>query len=194
MSIEKTVNKNNMKRLKMLLTLNDEVVSQREIKLPSYRREHMESEYFFHAMKKYVRWIETELGFKQQILHFYTNDYPLKTCGFFKGKEFREEIPYSEVNKLDWLTKRTSPEGLYFKFNLLVDDKPVYEQHIRADIYDDFILKNADVTNPKSQITQEELNEMSFSVFIRYILQHERSDLFMCAFNDLDALFCDLNE
>lgn len=192
MSTEKVGNRNNGHKLKMLLSFNDEVVSQKELYLSSYRRSHIMTEYFMHTMRKYCSWIERELAFKQQILHFYTNDYPLKTCGFFKSPSEREEIPYSEKNKLDWLTKRTSKEDAVFKFNFLVDDAPVYEQHIRADIYDDFIIKNADVTNPKSHVKKEVLNDMNFNTFIYYILQHERSNLFEDAFSDLDALFCEL--
>ena len=181
-------------RFQFLLWVNDNIICQRYFKINGYNSDSLRSLQFKETMDKVVEMIKEDLVSKSRIFMWYTREEPIKMTGFannldacdrddisvlispdFKGKielsndeivdktyfeyPLEMEDPYSDNEKLQ-------PWDVTFKFQMVVDENPVYERIWDGTVYPKYVRNGVDLTNSDILYRDKEPSSLHFSYAI----------------------------
>lgn len=181
-------------RFQFLLWVNENIICQRYFKINGFNNDSLESVEFKETMDRVVGMIQSDLISKSRIFMWYTREEPVKLCGFtsnlgkcnwvdiahltsaqYDGKvelsngevieksyfEYPEDMidTYSDNEKLpQW--------DVTFKFQMLVDEKPVYERIWDGTVYPKYVRNGVDLTNSDVLYKDKEPSSLHFSFAI----------------------------
>lgn len=181
-------------RFQFLLWVNDNIICQRYFKINGYNNDSLRSLQFKETMDNVVSMIQDDLISKSRIFMWYTEKKPIKMSGFIKNYEdcnetdvilltsdkFDGKVQLSNNSVVD---KRyfSYPEGMEdsysdneklpewdvtFKFQMLVDEKPVYERIWDGTVYPKYVRNGVDLTNSDAMYKDREPSSLHFSFAI----------------------------
>lgn len=192
-------------RFQFILWANDNIVCQRYFKVNGYNNESLKSLEFKETMDRIVGLIQKDLVSKSRVFMWYTREEPIKLTGFANNLDNVEDTdvvllthPQYEgsvqlsngeiVNK----THFTYPEELEdtytdneklpeyevtFKFQMLVDEKPVYESIWDGTVYPKYVRNGVDLSNSDSSYRDREPSSLHFSFAIIRHMTYGKIDL-----------------
>ena len=192
-------------RFQFLLWVNDNIICQRYFKINGYNNDSLRSLEFKDTMDEIVRTIQEDLISKSRIFMWYTNEEPIKMTGFVNDLENRGEDDVILLTSTNYkgpveLTDGTVvdktyfsyPEGMEdsysdnellpeydvtFKFQMLVDEKPVYERIWDGTVYPKYVRNGVDLTNSDSLYKDKEPSSLHFSFAIIRHMTYGKIDL-----------------
>lgn len=192
-------------RFQFLLWVNDNIICQRYFKINGYNNDSLRSLEFKETMDDIVQMIKDDLVSKSRVFMWYTREEPIKMTGFLCNMEncessdvslltlpeYNGEVQLSDgtvVNK----TYFSYPEGMEdsysdnellpeydvtFKFQMLVDEKPVYERIWDGTVYPKYVRNGVDLTNSDSLYKDKDPSSLHFSFAIIRHMTYGKIDL-----------------
>lgn len=181
-------------RFQFLLWVNDNIICQRYFKINGFNNDSLRSLQFKETMDSIVRMIQDDLLSKSRIFMWYTREEPIKMTGFIKNYENCDEsdvilltsdnygdkvqlsdgtivdkqyFSYPEGMKDSYSDNEKLPEwDVTFKFQMLVDEKPVYERIWDGTVYPKYVRNGVDLTNSDVLYKDKEPSSLHFSFAI----------------------------
>ena len=181
-------------RFQFLLWVNDNIICQRYFKINGYNNDSLKSLQFKETMDNVIEMIKEDLVSKSRIFMWYTRDEPVKMCGFLNNydglddsdvslltlPDYDGEITLSDgrVVKKEYFTYNEGTEDMYsdnenlpnwgvtFKFQMLVDEHPVYERIWDGTVYPKYVRNGVDLTNSDILYRDKEPSSLHFSYAI----------------------------
>lgn len=153
-------------RFQFLLSVNDNIICQRYFKINGYNPKSLQSLELKYTLDECIEMIKEDLVSKSRIFMWYTRDEPIKMTGFGENEEvtyfkYDEGVTdsYSDNEKLN-------PYEVTFKFQLLVDEKVVYEIIWDGTDYPKYVRNGVDLTNSDALYKDKEPLSLHFSIAI----------------------------
>lgn len=181
-------------RFQFLLWVNDNIICQRYFKINGFNNDSLRSLQFKETMDSVVRMIQDDLLSKSRIFMWYTREEPIKMTGFIKNYENCDEsdvilltfnnyggkvqlsdgtivdkqyFSYPEGMEDSYSDNEKLPEwDVTFKFQMLVDEKPVYERIWDGTVYPKYVRNGVDLTNSDVLYKDKEPSSLHFSFAI----------------------------
>jgi len=181
-------------RFQFLLWVNDNIICQRYFKINGFNNDSLRSLQFKETMDSVVRMIQDDLLSKSRIFMWYTREEPIKMTGFIKNYENCNEsdvilltsdnyggkvqlsdgtivdkqyFSYPEGMEDSYSDNEKLPEwDVTFKFQMLVDEKPVYERIWDGTVYPKYVRNGVDLTNSDVLYKDKEPSSLHFSFAI----------------------------
>ena len=181
-------------RFQFLLWVNDNIICQRYFKINGYNNDSLRSLEFKETMDNVVRMIQDDLLSKSRIFMWYTREEPIQMTGFVNDIESRGETDvilltsptyngdveltdgtivnktyfnYPEGTEDSYSDNEKLPEwDVTFKFQMLVDEKPVYERIWDGTVYPKYVRNGVDLTNSDVLYKDKEPSSLHFSYAI----------------------------
>ena len=181
-------------RFQFLLWVNDNIICQRYFKINGFNNDSLRSLQFKETMDSVVRMIQDDLLSKSRIFMWYTREEPIKMTGFIKNYENCDEsdvilltsdnyggkvqlsdgtivdkqyFSYPEGMEDSYSDNEKLPEwDVTFKFQMLVDEKPVYERIWDGTVYPKYVRNGVDLTNSDALYKDKEPSSLHFSFAI----------------------------
>ena len=185
-------------RFQFLLWINENIICQRFFKINGYNNKSVGSLEFKETMDNVTKMIQDDLNSKSRVFMWYTTDEPLKMTGFVGNIEERNpsdvvlltskkfdgniELSDGKVIKKTYFYYPENVENNYidndsvedwdvtFKFQMIVDDKPVYERIWDGKVYPKYVRNGVDLTNSDAAFRDREPSSLHFnSAIVRYM-------------------------
>ena len=181
-------------RFQFLLWVNDNIICQRYFKINGFNNDSLRSLQFKETMDSVVRMIQDDLLSKSRIFMWYTREEPIKMTGCIKNYENCDEsdvilltsdnyvgkvqlsdgtivdkqyFSYPEGMEDSYSDNKKLPEwDVTFKFQMLVDEKPVYERIWDGTVYPKYVRNGVDLTNSDVLYKDKEPSSLHFSFAI----------------------------
>lgn len=181
-------------RFQFLLWVNDNIICQRYFKINGYNNDSLRSLEFKETMDNVTSMIQSDLISKSRIFMWYTREEPIKMTGFSSDIDSCDDsdvirLTSSNYNGRVELSNGTVveksyfnyPEGMEdsysdneklhewevtFKFQMLVDEKPVYERIWDGTVYPKYVRNGVDLTNSDVLYKDKEPSSLHFSYAI----------------------------
>lgn len=181
-------------RFQFLLWVNDNIICQRYFKINGFNNDSLRSLQFKETMDSVVRMIQDDLLSKSRIFMWYTREEPIKMTGCIKNYENCDESDVILLTSDNYVGKVqlsdgtivdkqyfSYPEGMEdsysdneklpewdvtFKFQMLVDEKPVYERIWDGTVYPKYVRNGVDLTNSDVLYRDKEPSSLHFSFAI----------------------------
>jgi hypothetical protein len=181
-------------RFQFLLWVNDNIICQRYFKINGYNNDSLRSLEFKETMDNVIGMIKDDLISKSRIFMWYTREEPIKMTGFvgntdglndsdvilLTSSNYDGSIELSNGTVVD-KSYFSYPEGMEdsysdneklpewevtFKFQMLVDEKPVYERIWDGTVYPKYVRNGVDLTNSDILYKDKEPSSLHFSFAI----------------------------
>lgn len=181
-------------RFQFLLWVNDNIICQRYFKINGFNSDSLKSVQFKETMDAVVRMIQNDLVSKSRIFMWYTREEPTKLCGFLNNynglngsdiimlssSNYDGSVQLSDGRVID-KSYFTYPEGfedsfsdkeelnkwdVTFKFQMVVDEHPVYERIWDGTVYPKYVRNGVDLTNSDALYRDKEPSSLHFSYAI----------------------------
>lgn len=181
-------------RFQFLLWVNDNIICQRYFKINGFNNDSLRSLQFKETMDSVVCMIQDDLLSKSRIFMWYTREEPIKMTGFIKNYENCNEsdvilltsdnyggkvqlsdgtivdkqyFSYPEGMEDSYSDNEKLPEwDVTFKFQMLVDEKSVYERIWDGTVYPKYVRNGVDLTNSDVLYKDKEPSSLHFSFAI----------------------------
>lgn len=181
-------------RFQFLLWVNDNIICQRYFKINGYNNDSLRSLQFKETMDNVVTMIKEDLISKSRIFMWYTRDEPIKMKGFVNNydeldysdvvyltsPDYKDSVKLSngEIIEKDYFTYAEGTEDSYadtedlkpwdvtFKFQMLIDEQPVYERIWDGTVYPKYVRNGVDLTNSDVLYKDKEPSSLHFSCAI----------------------------
>lgn len=188
-------------RFQFVLWVNENVVCQRYFKVIGYNKESIHSTEFLDTLNNCVRMIQDDLKYKSWLYQYLVTNKPLKMTGFVNNinpedillltnceVEGNVELSDGSVVNKTFLSydedgedifsenEQLEPYEVMFKFELLVDDKPVYQRVWDGTIYNKNVRNSVDLSNQGQVCDFSKINLNSMESVSKY-LKCGRTDL-----------------
>jgi hypothetical protein len=181
-------------RFQFLLWVNDNIICQRYFKINGYNNDSLRSLQFKETMDNVVTMIKEDLISKSRIFMWYTRDEPIKMKGFannydeldysdvvyLTSPDYKDSVKLSngEIIEKDYFnyaegtedsyadTEDLKPWDVTFKFQMLIDEQPVYERIWDGTVYPKYVRNGVDLTNSDVLYKDKEPSSLHFSCAI----------------------------
>ena len=181
-------------RFQFLLWVNDNIICQRYFKINGYNNDSLRSLQFKETMDNVTKMIQDDLLSKSRIFMWYTREEPIKMTGFVKDIENcndsdvilltspsydgkveltngaivdKSYFNYPDGTEDSYSDNEKLPEwDVTFKFQMLVDEKPVYERIWDGTVYPKYVRNGVDLTNSDILYKDKEPSSLHFSYAI----------------------------
>ena len=181
-------------RFQFLLWVNDNIICQRYFKINGYNNDSLRSLEFKETMDNVTSMIQSDLISKSRIFMWYTREEPIKMTGFSSDMDGcddsdvirltspnyngRVELSNGTVVEKSYFNYPEGMEDSYsdneklhewevtFKFQMLVDEKPVYERIWDGTVYPKYVRNGVDLTNSDVLYKDKEPSSLHFSYAI----------------------------
>ena len=181
-------------RFQFLLWVNDNIICQRYFKINGYNNDSIRSLQFKETMDNVVTMIKEDLISKSRIFMWYTRDEPIKMKGFVNNyddldysdivyltsPDYKDsaELSNGEIIEKDYFNYAEDTEDSYadtevlkpwdvtFKFQMLIDEQPVYERIWDGTVYPKYVRNGVDLTNSDVLYKDKEPSSLHFSCAI----------------------------
>lgn len=181
-------------RFQFLLWVNDNIICQRYFKINGYNNDSLRSLEFKETMDNVTSMIQSDLISKSRIFMWYTREEPIKMTGFSSDIDGcndsdvirltssnyngRVELSNGTVVEKSYFNYPEGMEDSYsdneklhewevtFKFQMLVDEKPVYERIWDGTVYPKYVRNGVDLTNSDVLYKDKEPSSLHFSYAI----------------------------
>lgn len=181
-------------RFQFLLWVNDNIICQRYFKINGYNNDSIRSLQFKETMDNVVTMIKEDLISKSRIFMWYTRDEPIKMKGFVNNyddldysdivyltsPDYKDsaELSNGEIIEKDYFnyaedtedsyadTEDLKPWDVTFKFQMLIDEQPVYERIWDGTVYPKYVRNGVDLTNSDVLYKDKEPSSLHFSCAI----------------------------
>jgi hypothetical protein len=181
-------------RFQFLLWVNDNIICQRYFKINGYNNDSLRSLQFKETMDNVVTMIKEDLISKSRIFMWYTRDEPVKMKGFVNNydgldysdivyltsPDYKDSVKLSngEIIEKDYFnyaegtedsyadTEDLKPWDVTFKFQMLIDEQPVYERIWDGTVYPKYVRNGVDLTNSDVLYKDKEPSSLHLSCAI----------------------------
>ena len=168
-----TLNNESFKeRFQFLFWINDNIICQRYFKINGFNSNSLGSEELLEALEECVAMIKEDLHHKSFVYQSIVNNQPIKMTGFHNDMEdlgdlyklindnIKGSVTLSDGTKI-WKTYFThdddinevyddehiNPWDVTFKFEFIVDERPVFQRIWDASVYPKFVRNSVDLSN-----------------------------------------------
>ena len=167
-------------RFQFLLWVNDNIICQRYFKINGYNNDSLRSLQFKETMDNVTRMIQDDLLSKSRIFMWYIencndSDVILLTSPSYDGKVEltngvivdKSYFNYPDGAEDSYSDNEKLPEwDVTFKFQMLIDEKPVYERIWDGTVYPKYVRNGVDLTNSDILYRDKEPSSLHFSYAI----------------------------
>ena len=197
----KAANEAFRERFQFILSVNDDIICQRYFRINGYNRDMCNTEEFGKTMDYCAGLIMDDLKYKSFVYLTCTKEEPMKLTGFINEAETFSDymavwndsiegpVKLSDdriidktylrdiAENSDWEDEPLEPWESTFKFQFLVDDRPVYERIWDGSQYPKYVRNSVDLSNSDAAWRDREPNKMYFSTLLSKYMTSGRPDL-----------------
>lgn len=188
-------------RFQFILSVNDDIICQRYFRINGYNRDMMHTEEFKMVMDGCVNMIKSDLNYKSFVYLSCTRETPIKLTGFVKDVNNEQDVYCLTDDRIQGTVKlsdgrviektymdppkddgewKDSPLGEWevtFKFQFLVDSKPVYERIWDGSQYPKYVRNSVDLSNSDAPWRDKDQSNLYFNVWLTKQMNNGRRDL-----------------
>lgn len=197
----KAANEAFWERFQFILSINDDIICQRYFRINGYNRDMCNTEEFGRTLDYCVNLIKSDLDYKSFVYLSYTRNEPFKLTGYVKeapefsdysaiwrsdvqgtillsdGSEIVKEYMNIEPESGEWADEPLEPWEATFKFQFLIDDKPVYERIWDGSQYPKYVRNSVDLSNSDAAWRDREPGKLYFTTALQKHMNNGRTDL-----------------
>lgn len=177
-NVKKLGNLSYKERFQFIFSTNDNIICQRYFKIPMFNKESLTSLDLKEVLDKAVDLIQDDLKAKSEVYTYYTTpSTDVQLTGFKEGEEktFVSQAPVSaEERNADSILE---PYEVTFKFEFLVDDRPVYTKIWDGTQYPKYVRNGVDITNSDASYRGRSDDELGYNITLVKRMTNGRKDL-----------------
>lgn len=177
-NVKKLGNLSYKERFQFIFSTNDNIICQRYFKIPMFNKESLTSLDLKEVLDKAVDLIQDDLKAKSEVYTYYTTpSTEVQLTGFKEGEEktFVSQAPVSaEERNADSILE---PYEVTFKFEFLVDDRPVYTKIWDGTQYPKYVRNGVDITNSDASYRGRSDDELGYNITLVKRMTNGRKDL-----------------
>lgn len=177
-NVKKLGNLSYKERFQFIFSTNDNIICQRYFKIPMFNKESLASLDLKEVLDKAVDLIQDDLKAKSEVYTYYTTpSTKVQLTGFKEGEEktFVSQAPVSaEERNADSILE---PYEVTFKFEFLVDDRPVYTKIWDGTQYPKYVRNGVDITNSDASYRGRSDDELGYNITLVKRMTNGRKDL-----------------
>lgn len=181
-------NESYKERFQFIFSLNENIICQRYFKINGFNEDSIESVELRDAIDEIVEMIKNDLVSKSRSYMWYTREEPLKMTGFGKTwlddayiKEKSGEATFfkypPEICDTYGDTERPQPYEFTFKFEFVMDDKPIYQCVWDGGVYPRYVRNSVDLTNSNHLYKERDPLSLPFSIAVIRAMTLGKQDL-----------------
>lgn len=181
-------NESYKERFQFVFSLNENIICQRYFRINGFNKDSIQSLDLKETLDDIVNMLQNDLVSKSRSYMWYTCESPLKMTGFGNswledawikeqsGKATFFEYP-SEIVDTYGDVERPQPFEFTFKFEFIMDGKPIYQHIWDGGVYPRYVRNSVDLTNSNHLYKDRDPLSLPFSVAVIRAMTINKTDL-----------------
>ena len=181
-------NESYKERFQFIFSLNENIICQRYFRINGFNADSIESVELRDTIDEIVTMLKNDLVSKSRAYMWYTRETPLKLTGFGASwlddayvKEKSGEATFfeypPEIVDTYGDTEKPQPYEFTFKFEFVMDDKPVYQCIWDGGVYPRYVRNSVDLSNSNHLYRERDILSLPFSVAVIRAMTIDKPDL-----------------